>query len=116
MHTWKDTYLYFDGKTYKEFGAARMPESAFLEFAGAAERKGGIEQELTQTDTVDIEYSYFIRANGILHVQCAVHNVSGQILYRYYTLRYSGRQLVGGLGEAGYGQMDSQFSDLEVIY
>lgn len=116
MHTWKDTYLYFDGKTYKEFGAARMPESAFLEFAGAAERKGGIEQELTQTDTVDIEYSYFIRANGILHVQCAVHNVSGQISYRYYPLRYSGRQLVGGLGEAGYGQMDSQFSDLEVIY
>lgn len=87
-----------------------------IERDGAAKRKGGIEQELTQTDTVDIEYSYFIRANGSLHVQCVVHNVSGQISYRYYTLRYSGRQLVGGLGEAGYGQMDSQFSDLEVIY
>ena len=87
-----------------------------IERDGAAKRKGGIEQELTQTDTVDIEYSYFIRANGSLHVQCAVHDVSGQISYRYYTLRYSGRQLVGGLGEAGYGQMDSQFSDLEVIY
>lgn len=87
-----------------------------IEHDGTGELKGSIGQELTQTDTVDIEYSYFIRANGSLHVQCAVHNISGQISFRYYTLWYSGRQLVGGLGEAGYGQMDSQFSDLEVIY
>lgn len=80
-----------------------------IEHDGAAELKGSIGQELTQTDTVDIEYSYFIRANGSLNVQCAVHNIYGQISFRYYTLWYSGRQLVGGLGKPAMGSCIRSF-------
>lgn len=116
MHTWKDTYLFFDGKTYKEYGATQIPEEAFLQFSRAADLKKSIARELTQPDTVEIQFTYYIRANGILHIQCAVCNTLGNIEYQYYTVRYSGQEIAGGLGEPNYGQMEPYFSNLEVVY
>ena len=32
LHTWKDTYLFFDGDTYKEYGASEISEQEFLKY------------------------------------------------------------------------------------
>lgn len=37
LHTWKDTFLYFDGTSYNEYGAAEIPESAYLQYENASE-------------------------------------------------------------------------------
>lgn len=116
MHTWKDTYLYYEGGTYKEYGATQIPEEEFLQLGNAGEIKSSIAGELTEQDTAEIDFSYFRRANGILHIQCAVHKTSGVINYLYYTVRYADNGIVGGIGEANYGQILECFSDLEVTY
>lgn len=115
-HTWKDTYLYFDGTTYKEYGAAEITETEFLDYKNSQKLKDIIAGELTQSDTTKLEYSYFIRQNRILHIQCNVYSSSGAIQYGYYTVRASGDVLEEQPGEYRYGQMAPSFSDWDVTY
>ncbi|MDE6750405.1 MAG: hypothetical protein K2K21_15310 [Lachnospiraceae bacterium] len=89
-HTWIDTYLCFDGESYKEYIAYEITESEYLKFINAQEIKDRIADELTESDTIELEYTYFKRKNNILHIQCNVHQSSGTIYYGYYTVRYSG--------------------------
>ena len=100
MHTWKDTYLYFDG-VYKLPLISHVPirkagchdpcriftdllmqditgkshriistEEEFAGFTNAQALKEAIADELWQPDTEELEYSYFKRKNNILHIQC----------------------------------------------
>lgn len=116
LHTWKDTYLFFDGDTYKEYGASEISEQEFLEYQNSQEIKNKIESELRQSNTLSLEFTYFKRKNGIIHIQCNVYGDSGEIQYGYYTVRYEGNKLNNNLGEYTLGQMADSFSDLEVVY
>lgn len=116
LHTWKNTYLFFDGNTYKEYGATEISEQEFLDYQNSQELKDQIEGELRQSNTTSLEFSYFKRKNGIMHIQCNVYSDSGEIQYGYYTIRYNGNQLNKDLGEYNLGQMASSFSDLKVVY
>lgn len=89
-HTWIDTYLCFDGESYKEYIAYEITESEYLKFINAQKIKDRIADKLTESDTIELEYKYFKRKNNILHIQCNVHQSSGTIYYGYYTVRYSG--------------------------
>lgn len=116
LHTWKNTYLFFDGNTYTEYGATEISEQEFLDYQNSQELKDQIEGELRQSNTTSLEFSYFKRKNGIMHIQCNVYSDSGEIQYGYYTIRYNGNQLNKDLGEYNLGQMASSFSDLKVVY
>lgn len=115
-HTWKDTYLYFDGETYREYGATEITEAEFLKYKNSQEIKDTISNKLKQSDTTKLEYTYFKRKNNILHIQCNVYHSSGAIQYGYYTVRFSGDVLDAQLGEYIFGQMSSSFSDWDVTY
>lgn len=116
LHTWKDTYLFFDGNTYKEYGATKISENIFLSYQNSQEIKNKIITELQQSDTTSLEFVYYKRKNGIIHIQCNVHSNLGEIKYGYYTVKYKDNELSIDLGEYNQGQMSSSFSNLEVIY
>lgn len=116
LHTWKNTYLFFDGNGYKEYGATEISETEFMEYENSQELKGKIEGELRQQDTSALEFKYFKRDNGIIHIQCNIYSNSGAIQYGYYTIEYSGNELSTDMGEYNSGQMAPSFSDLEVVY
>lgn len=116
LHTWKNTYLFFDGNEYKEYGATEISENEFMGYKNSQELKNKIEEELQQPDTSVLELQYFKRDNGIMHIQCNAYSNSGAIQYGYYTIAYSGKELSTDLGEYNSGQMAPSFSDLEVVY
>lgn len=115
-HTWKNTYLLFDGNEYMEYGATEISESEFMGYENSRELKIKIEDELQQPDTSALEFQYFRRSNGIMHIQCNAYNNSGAVQYGYYTIEYSGKELSTDFGEYNSGQMAPSFSGLEVIY
>ena len=115
-HTWNDTYLYFDGEVYKEYGATEITESEYLRYENSQTLKDMIANALEEPDTVKTEFSYFIRKNGFMHIQCNIYNNLGTIKYGYYTIRFSDGVLDDQLGEYTEGHMSSHFSDLEVTY
>lgn len=115
-HTWNDTYLYFDGEVYREYGATEITESEYLRYENSQTLKDMIANTLEQPDTVKTEFSYFIRKNGFMHIQCNIYNDLGTIKYGYYTIRFSDGVLDDQLGEYTEGHMSSHFSDLEVTY
>lgn len=104
-HTWKDTYLFYDGSTYQEYEAAEITEEAFLSYQNAQTVKDEIDSAWRQPDVLSLEYTYYIRDNGILHVQCDVQYKSGEIQYGYYTIRYEDSVLDKKLGKYNPGQM-----------
>lgn len=116
VHTWKDTYLYYDGTEYKEYGATTISDLEFLNYENAEKIKQEIERELSASDVEKILYSYYVRSNGIMHIQCNVYRTSGEIDFGYYTLRYSENILYEELGERNSGQMSTSFSGLEVTF
>ena len=113
-HTWKDTYLYYDGESYKEYVATEISQSEFYQYNYSAEALHVIwdELELITPDITKIDYSFFIRENGVLHIQCDIYDSSGYIEYGYYTFRYSEKTLSLAGGEICYGQMQPSFSSL----
>ena len=125
-HTYKDTYLFYDGTTYKEYGATMISEIEFLRFSNAKQILDSIDNGLADDGLADngladsgiykIERQYYMRPNGVLHVQCIAFSLSGDINYRYYTVRYKDNYIIGGKGEPTLGQMQPSFSDLDVIY
>lgn len=112
-HTWTDTYLYYEDGSYKEYGAAILSEEQFLCYDNAAELLSDIRSEAGDGE---IEFVYFLRGNGIVHVQCilTIENVS--IDYFHYTFRAEGNHLTGSLESKNEGRMGTYFSTLEVTY
>lgn len=104
-HTWKDTYLFYDGRTYQEYEAAEMTEEVFLTYQNAQAVKDEIDRAWRQPDVLSLEYAYYLRDNGILHIQCDVQYASGEIQYGYYTVRYEDGVLDKELGAYNPGQM-----------
>ena len=116
LHTWKDTYLYFDGTEYKEYGATAISEAEFLTYENAANIIEAIRAERTGPETKRLELTYYRRKNGIMHVQCDEYCYSGDIYYGYYTVRYEGKRIAGGAEEYNSGVMSPYFSSLKVTY
>ena len=108
--------IFYDGSQYKEYGATEISEKEFMEYQNAQEIKDTIEKELWQSNISFLDFSYFRRKNGILHIQCNAYNDLGEIWYGYYTARYVGSELSVDIGEYNPGQMASSFSDLEIVY
>ena len=101
--------MFFDGDTYKEYGASEISEQEFLKYQNSQEIKCEIVSELRQSNTISLEFTYFKRKNGIMHIQCNVYGDSGEIRYGYYTVRYEGKKLNNNLGEYTLGQMATFF-------
>ncbi len=112
-HTWSDTYLYYEDGSYKEYGAVILSEEQFLRYDNAAELLSDI---CSEADDGEIEFVYFLRENGIVHVQCilTIENVS--IDYFHYTFRAEENHLTGSLESKNEGRMGTYFSTLEVTY
>lgn len=115
-HTWKDTYLFYDKNTYKEYGAVQISEEEYAQYKNAQLIRNKIAYDLNQPDTVSLQYSYFVRANGIMHIQCDVYDRYGDIYYGYYTVRYENNVLDKELGQYHDGCMAPAFSNLEVVF
>lgn len=116
-HTWKRTYLTYDAtqKTYKEYTAKQISEEEFLKFKNAKECLETIRAEHTKENTKEIQFSFFIRKNGILHVQCNEYDTAGFIYYSYYTMQYQGDTILDAPGEQNDGQMSESFSQFEAV-
>lgn len=114
-HTWKDTYLYYDGAFYKEYGATEISEETFLQMEGGQALLSAIREKWQRQDT-NIEFSFYLRSNHILHIQCALKEADGGIRYFYYTLKWDENKITGGLENYYDGQMGTSFSMLEVTY
>ena len=114
MHTYKSTYLYYDKDGYKEYGATELTEEKIFQFKNAAELKSQIEMQQTTQETEFLEFRYFVRKNGMVHIQCNVHEYSGEIYYGYYTVRVNQMALDENLGEWNPGQMEEAFTDLAI--
>lgn len=117
MHTWKRTYLTYDKtqKTYKEYTAKQISEEEFLKLKNAKECLETIRAEHTKENTKEIQFSFFIRKNGILHVQCNEYDTAGFIYYSYYTMQYQGDTILDAPGEQNDGQMLESFSQFEAV-
>lgn len=116
-HTWKRTYLTYDKtqKTYKEYTAKQISEEEFLKLKNAKECLETIRAEHTKENTKEIQFSFFIRKNGILHVQCNEYDTAGFIYYSYYTMQYQGDTILDAPGEQNDGQMSESFSQFEAV-
>lgn len=112
-HTWTDTYLYYEDGRYKEYGAADLPEENFLKYDNARMLLDEIEEENQDEDLVEIRYSYFIRENDIVNIQCeAEHKES--IEYFHYTYRVNENHLDIEMSK-NYGSMYSSLSQLDEV-
>ena len=117
LHTVKGTYIFFYGETYKEYGATELTEEEFSRFKNADDLKAAIEHDLRFDDYDRLEYRYFLRSNGILQVQCDLHDDAGNISFGYYTVRWKGDELeFSPLGDREPGQMAASLSTLDVVY
>ncbi len=118
-HSWKDTYLYYDGNTYKQYGATLITEEDFLQFENAAEVLAFIRGGNTYynvDDMVKLELSYWIRKNGILHIQCAQYDSNNNIYFSYYTMRYQDNVITVDYEDCREGQMAESFTFIEATY
>ncbi|GEM_PF-3959927 len=115
-HSFKNTYLYFDGQNYKEYTATQISESEFLSYENGKDVKDKIEQDIRKSykQTQSIEFKYYKRKNGIIDVQCIATNTQS-IEYGYYTIRYSDNKLDTEIGQYNMGQMSEKFSKLEAV-
>ena len=129
------TYLYFDGSAYKEYGLSKLSEEQFMQYGNAGKVLADIRAEIG-SDT--IEFSYFLRANHHVLIQCGSASESGDTQFCHFTLRVSNdnqleetyifqRSLhpVTGTAQTPYtkplynrheGRVKEFYTDLEVIY
>ena len=95
-HVWRDTYLYYENGKYKEYGAAVLSEKDFLKYDNARELMEKIEKENGDEDVLEVRYSYYIRENGIVHIECELEKEELDEYYDY-TVRENGNHLDGEL-------------------
>lgn len=112
-HTWTDTYLYYEDGKYKEYGAATLSEDDFLKFDNAQELLAEIEKENRNENVLEIHYSYFIRENGIVHIQCELEQEEF-IEYFHYTYHVNENHLDIEMSK-NYGIMYSSLSQLDEV-
>ena len=112
-HTWTDTYLYYEYGKYKEYGAATLSEKDFLKFDNAQELLDEIEKENRNENVLEIRYSYFIRENGIVIIQCEEEQEEF-ITYYHYTFRENENHLDVEMSK-NYGIMYSSLSWLDEV-
>lgn len=115
-HTVKSTYLFFDGESYREYGATELTEEQFLAYKNAGELKAEIAHDLRFEDYDRLEYHYFLRSNGILQIQCDLCDAYGGVQYGYYTVRCLNGEVETSPGERESGRMAPSLSTLEVVY
>ena len=113
MHTWVDTYLYYEGGKYGEYGAAALAEKDFLKYDNAQEVLDEIDRENRNEDVLEMRYSYFIRKNGIVHIQCEEES-EGFIDCYYYTFRVNDNRLDAEMSQ-NYGNMYPVLSQLDEV-
>lgn len=113
MHTWVDTYLYYEDGKYGEYGAAKLSESDFLKFDNAREVLDEIDRENRNEDVLEMRYSYFLRKNGIVHIQCEEESEWFIDCY-YYTFRVNGNRLDTEMSQ-NYGNMYPVLSQLDEV-
>lgn len=114
--TYANTFLFFDGNGFKEYGASPLSEKEFLSYKNAADLRAQVEEFIRTPITASIEYLYYERKNGIVQIQCNVTNLEGSIDYWYFSFRLSGNELSTDLVEYVNGQIEPSLSDLEVVY
>lgn len=117
-HTWKDTYLYYDGETYREYAAAVLTEEEFLKcYDNASEVLDKIRQstELAEGESLELT-SFFVRGNGIVQIQCEHRLADGSIAFFYYELKSDENNMLSGGEALNYGQMYETLSQLEAVY
>ena len=95
-HVWRDTYLYYEDGKYKEYGTATLSEKDFLKYDNARELMEKIEEENLNGEVLEMHYSYYIRENGIVHIECEVEKEDRDEYYDY-TVRENGNYLDGEL-------------------
>lgn len=118
MHTWNDTYLYYDGEKYREYGAAVLTEEEFLKsYANGLEVLDKIRQstELAEGESLEIT-SIFVRGNGIVQIQCEHRYAYGTIYFFYYEYKSDENKKFSGGKELIYGQMRAVLSYLDAVY
>lgn len=114
MHTWKQTWLSYDksADTYREIPAEKIAEEEFLQFTNAAEILEQIRTGETKEGTEEITMEYFLRRNGLLHVQCFVKDSVGNIAAKYYTLKVTDGTITGKAEYPTDGIMQERMSGL----
>lgn len=112
-HTWTDTYLYYKDGKYKEYGAATLSEKDFLKYENAQELLDEIEKENQNENVFEIRYSFFIRENGIVNIQCELEEEEF-IEYFHYTYRVNENHLDFEMPK-NYGIMYSTLSQLDEV-
>lgn len=117
-HTYKDTYLYYDGENYREYAAAVLTEEEFLRlYDNGSDVLDRIRQGTEPAEGESLEITaFFVRGNGIVQIQCEHRFADGDIAFFYYELRSDENgKLSGGEGQ-NRGQMHPQLSNLEAVY
>ena len=112
-HTWTDTYLYYEDGKYKEYGAATLSEKDFLKYDNAQELLDEIEKNNWDETVLEIHYSYFIRENGIVIIQCEEEQEE-YITYYHYTYRVNENHLDVEMGH-NFGIMYPSLSWLDEV-
>ena len=113
MHTWVDTYLYYKDGKYGEYGAAALSENDFLKYDNAQEVLDEIDRENRDESVLEMRYSYFIRKNGIVHIQCEEESEWFIDCY-YYTFRINENRLEVEMSQ-NYGNMYPVLSQLDEV-
>lgn len=80
------TYLYYDGSSYKEYGLSKLSEEQFMQYDNAAEVLANIRSEIGSDA---IEFSYFLRANHHVLIQCESISETYDAQFVHFTLRIS---------------------------
>lgn len=114
-HTWKDTYLYYDGEKYREYAAAVLTEEEFLQsYENSSDVLDAVRQsvELAEGESLEIT-SIFVRGNGIVQIQCEHRFAYGSIDFFYFEYKSDEHNKLSGGKELIYGQMGAVLSQLE---
>ena len=118
MHTWNDTYLYYDGEKYREYGAVVLTEEEFLKsYENSSDVLNAIRQsvEIAEGESLEIT-SIFVRGNGIVQIQCEHRFAYGSIDFFYFEYKSDEHNKLSGGKELIYGQMGAVLSQLEAVY
>ena len=118
MHTWKDTYLYYDGEKYREYGAAVLTEEEFLKsYENSSDVLDAIRKSVEIAEGERLEITpIFVRGNGIVQVQCEHRFADGSITFFYFEYKSDEHKKLSIGKELNHGQMRVVLSQLEADY
>lgn len=113
----KQSYLFYQDGAYGEYGATELSREEFSALQNAPELMASIEHELRFEDAERMDFRYFLRANGILQIQCALYDAYGGVEYGFFTARcQDGTADPTLIGRFVNGQLESSLTTLEAVY